>query len=95
MRAICRQSSEPIEPPAPVTSTVSSARYDGDRVEVDLDLLAPEHVLDLDGADLSGEVDVARDQLVQPGQRLHGDALGPRGVDDALRASRPGRTGSR
>ena len=36
----------------------------GDRREVDLDRLAAEHVLDLDGPDLPGELDVARDQLV-------------------------------
>ncbi len=52
MRAIWRQSSEPIEPPAPVTSTVSSARYEAIELEVDLDRLAAEHVLDLDRADL-------------------------------------------
>ena len=84
MRAICRQSSEPIEPPAPVTSTVSSARYPATAVEIDLHLLATEHVLDLHRTDLRGEIDVARDHLVQPGQRLHGDARRARGVDDAL-----------
>ena len=64
MRAIWRQSSEPIEPPAPVTSTVASAMYDDDRAQVDLDRLAAEHVLDLNWADLPGEVEVAGDQLV-------------------------------
>ena len=51
-RAIWRQSSAPIEPPAPVTSTVCPSRYDADLLEVDLDLLAAEHVLDLHRADL-------------------------------------------
>src|SRR5205823_7825052 len=40
-------------------------------LEVDFDLLAAEDVLDLDGTDLPDEVDVARDELVQAGQRLH------------------------
>ena len=61
---IWRQSSEPIEPPAPVTSTMRSLDVAGDRLEVDLDLLAAEHVLDLHRTDLAGEVEVARDELV-------------------------------
>ena len=36
-----------------------------DEPEVDLDLLAAEHVLDLHRPDLRAEVEVARDQLVQ------------------------------
>ena len=95
MRAIWRQSSEPIEPPAPVTSTTSSREVAGDRVEVDLDRLAAEEVLDLDRADLAGEVEVARDQLVQARQRLHRDARGARDRRRSARARRPTRTGSR
>ena len=37
-------------------------------LEVDLDRLAAQHVLDLHRTDLAGEVDVARDQLVQAGE---------------------------
>ena len=89
-RASWRQSSAPIEPPAPVTTTVLSLTYDATRLQVDLDLLAAEHVLDLDGADLAGEIEVAGDQLVQPRQRLDRDILGPARVDD-LPAHRAGR----
>ena len=53
-----------------------------DRLEVDLDRLASEQVLDLDGANLDGEIAVAGDQLVQPRQRLHCDVLGARHLDD-------------
>ena len=54
----------------------------GDLVEVDLDLLAAEHVLDLDGTDLAGEVEVSRDQLVEPRQRLDPDPQLLRRLDD-------------
>ena len=54
----------------------------GDGVQIDLDLLAPEHVLDLHRADLPSEVQVAGDQLVQARQRLHGDVLRAAGLDD-------------
>ena len=47
----------------------------GDRFDVDLDRLAAEQVLDLDRADLLGEVEIAGDQLVQPRQRLHRHVL--------------------
>src|SRR5581483_3288809 len=47
------------------------AQVGGDRRQVDLDGLPPEDVLDLDGADLAGEVEVAGDQLVDPRQGLH------------------------
>ena len=63
-----------------------------DRADVDLDRLAPEHVLDLDGPDLAGEVEIARDQLVQAGQRLDGNARVLRDLDDPLaRLARGGR----
>ena len=45
----------------------------GDRVDIHLDGLAAENVLHLDRADLAGEVQVARDELVETGQRLDGD----------------------
>ena len=45
-----------------------SLEVGGDLVEVDLDLLAAEHVLDLNGPDLAGEVEVTRDELVEPRQ---------------------------
>jgi hypothetical protein len=51
-----------------VTSTVSPERY-----------FAIE-----DGSDLPGEVEVAGDQLVQPGQRLDGDVGGLRDLDHLL-----------
>ena len=66
----CRQSSEPIEPPPPVTSTTRLRMYGADRLEVELDLLAAEQILDRDRPDLPGKVDVAGDQLVQARQRL-------------------------
>src|SRR5205807_2310473 len=45
-----------------------------DRDEIHLDGLATEHVLNLDGPDLAGEVDVPGDQLVETGQRLDREA---------------------
>ena len=44
-----------------------------DLLEVDLDLLAAEHVLDLHRADLAGEAEVAGDELVQARKRLDRD----------------------
>ena len=55
-----------------------------DRFEVDLDRLAAEHVLDLHRPDLAGEIEIARDQLVDAGQRLHGHAGLSCDVHDAL-----------
>ena len=55
----------------------------GDLVEVDLHLLAAEHVLHLHRADLAGETDLPGDQLVEPRQRLHDDAQLLRRLDDA------------
>ena len=55
-----------------------------DRAHVDLDRLAAEHVLHLDRPDLPREIEVAGDQLVQPGQRLHGDVRGLRDLDHLL-----------
>ncbi len=64
----------------------------GDETEVDLDLLAPEHVLDLNGADLTAEVQVACDQLVQARQRLDRHVLRATRLDDHLaHAARGGR----
>ncbi len=54
------------------------------RFEIHLDLLSPENVLDLDRAELPAEVDVAGNELVQPWERLDGDAFGARRVDDTL-----------
>ena len=56
----------------------------GDLVQVDLHRFPAEDVLDLDGTKLAGEVHVAGDQLVQPGQRLDRDAFLLRDLDDAL-----------
>jgi hypothetical protein len=56
----------------------------GDDAQVDFDLLAAEHVLDLHGPDLPGEVVVTGDQLVDARQRLDGDAGVLRRLDDVL-----------
>ncbi len=55
-----------------------------DRLQVDLDRLAAEDVLDLDRTDLRGEVVLVGDQLVEAGERLHGNALPARDLDDML-----------
>src|SRR5207253_10959058 len=55
-----------------------------DRAHVDLDRFAARHVLHLNRSDLPGEVEVAGDQLVPPGQRLDGDVGGLRYLDDLL-----------
>ena len=64
-RAIWRQSSEPIEPPAPVTSTVSP-REVGRRSTARSTSTGsrPSTSSTCDRADLAGEVEVAGDQLV-------------------------------
>src|SRR5206468_1571133 len=54
----------------------------GSLSEVDLYGLASEHVLDLHRADLRREIEVAGDQLVQPGQRLHRNAGNTGFLDD-------------
>ena len=82
MRAICRHSSEPIDPPAPVTSTTSPARYPAIDGEIDLDRLAPEQVLDLDRSDLAREVEVPGDELVEARERVHRDPLLARDLHD-------------
>ncbi len=56
----------------------------GHGFEVDLDRLTAEHVLDLNGTDLRGEVEVTRDQLVDARQRLDRHAGLRRDVDDPL-----------
>ncbi len=66
----------------------------GNRVEVDLDRLAPEQILDLDRADLPRQVEVRRDHLGEPGQGLHRYAFPSGDRDDALaRLSSGGRDG--
>ena len=94
-RAIWRQSSEPIEPPAPVTRTVWPSQIAGHLLEVDLDLLAAEHVLHLHRAQLPGEAEVAGDQLVQARQRLDRDPGLLRRARRCGGAPRPRRTASR
>ncbi len=70
----------------------AGADVGGDRLEVHVDLLTPEHVFHLDGADPAGQVVVAREQLVEPGQRLHRDAHGAGDLDDlAPQIARGGR----
>ena len=64
----------------------------GDRGEVELDGLAPEHVLHLHLAELAREVEVAGDELVHGGQGLHRDADVAALVHDPLpRLARRGR----
>ena len=66
----------------------------GDRRHVELDGLAPEDVLDLHLAELTGEVEVAGDELVDARHGLHGDACVAARVDDPLAdLSRAGRDG--
>ena len=66
----------------------------GDRRHVELDGLAPEDVLDLHLAELAGEVEVAGDELVDAGHRLHGHARVAARVDDPLAdLARAGRDG--
>ena len=55
-RAIWRHSSAPIEPPAPVTSTTSSAQVGAHAVDLHAHGLAAEHVLHLDLAHLAHQV---------------------------------------
>ena len=65
-----------------------------DRANVDLDRLPAEHVLDLNGTDLAGEVQIAGDELVEAGQRLDRNACVLCDLDDPLpRATRSGRDG--
>ena len=54
MRAIWRQSSEPIEPPGTRDEHDLAGEVAGDRLEVGLDRLATEEVLHLDRPDLAG-----------------------------------------
>ena len=61
-RASWRQSSLPIDPPAPVTRTVSPVASDADLLEVGLDRLAPQQVLDLDLPE-RGDADPAGDDV--------------------------------
>ena len=64
----------------------------GDRGEVELDGLAPEHVLHLHLAELAREVEVAGDELVHGGQGLDRDADVAALVHDPLpRLARRGR----
>jgi hypothetical protein len=74
-RASCRHSSAPIDPPAPVTSTVRSRTSCLDRGGVELDGFASQQVLDPDGAQ-PRELDLAADQLVDAGDDLRLDADG-------------------
>jgi len=56
----------------------------GDRVEIRLHRLPAEQVLDLDRSDLTGEAELAGDQLVQARKRLDRNPLCPRDLDDTL-----------
>ena len=73
-RAIWRHSSEPIEPPAPVTSTICAGQVGADPLQLHVHRLAAEHVLDADLAHLAGERAARLQQLEDGRQRAHGDA---------------------
>ena len=81
-RAIWRQSSEPIEPPAPVTSTVWPSRYAATSWKSTSTCSRPSTSSHLHGTDLAGEAEVAGDELVEPRQRLDHDAQLLRRLDD-------------
>ena len=51
--------------------------------DVDVDGLAAEHVLHLDGAQLAGQVAIPGDEVGKARERLHGDVERPRRLDDA------------
>ena len=72
-RAIWRHSSEPIEPPAPVTSTICAGQVGADALELHVHGLAAEHVLDAHLAHLAGERAAGLQQLEDGRQRAHGD----------------------
>ena len=55
-----------------------------DRLEVDLDRLAAEHVLDLHRPQLCGEIDISSHELGKPRQRLHRETFGSRDLDNPL-----------
>ena len=90
-RAIWRQSSAPIEPPAPVTSTTRAAQVGADAVDLDAHGLAAEHVLDLHLAHLAQQVDAAREQLEDGRQRAHRDPALAAGGHDLLAQDARGR----
>ena len=94
MRAICRQSSEPIEPAGAGDEDGGVGDVRRDRVQVDLDRLPAEHVLHLHRPDLTREVQVAGDQLVDPRQRLDRNGRLAGDVHDTL-AHRARRGGNR
>ena len=94
-RAIWRHSSEPIEPPAPVTSTVSPAEVGADALELHLHRLAAEHVLDAHLAHLARERAARLQQLEHGRQRAHGDAALAALAHDRARASSRAPRGSR
>ncbi len=76
-RAIWRQSSAPIEPPAPVTSTTCSLQVRAHALELHAHRLAAEHVLDLNLAQLPGDRGLAgavAQQLEHGRHRPHRDA---------------------
>jgi hypothetical protein len=77
-REICRHSSAPIEPPAPVTSRLHPHR------------LAAEHVLHAHLAHLAHELRAVLEQLEDRRHRAHRDAAGAAGADHA-RAQGAGR----
>ncbi len=72
-RAIWRQSSEPMEPAAPVTRTRLPVSFARDLVVFEADRVAAEEIFDGDVADLGGE-SVAFDDFGEAGDGLVGNA---------------------
>ncbi len=69
-RTIWRHSSEPIDPPAPVTTTRLPCRYDGGGIQIGLDRVAP-HQVALGGFANVDDADAAVEQLAH--RREHPD----------------------
>ena len=93
-RAIWRQSSAPIEPPAPGDEHGAAAQVGAHAVDLDAHRLAAEHVLHAHLADLPHQVHAAGEQLEGRRQRAHRDAALAAGGDHLL-AQRARRRGDR
>ena len=92
-RAIWRHSSEPIEPPAPVTSTTAAGQVVADALDVHPHRLAAEDVLDLDLAHLAHQAAAGLQQLEDGRHRPHRHAAVAAGARRPSRAACPGADG--
>ena len=81
-RAICLQSSAPIDPPAPVMSTVCPLRYDATLSKSTSTCSRPSTSSTCTGLICPARFEVAGDQLVEARQRLHGDVRRLSRLDD-------------